>query len=148
MKDIYKYSRKIFNRIKKFCKKSTRIYTAVEDYMRIRRPQLEFSINDAKISSMYEGKATVSQAFDLNIASRYNSLRTISMIARLCEEAISNHPENEVEIANIKSDFEKWVEQKINDLLSGTKFKVIPIQKLVRVQIGSAFITLKNLSKK
>ena len=70
------------------------------------------------------------------------------MIVRLCEEAISYHPENEVEIANIKSDFEKWVEQKINDLLSGTKFKVIPIQKLVRVQIGSAFITLKNLSKK
>jgi len=148
MKDIYKYSRKIFNRIKKFCKKSTRIYTAVEDYMRVTRPALEFDINDAKTSSMFEGKATVSQAFDLNIASRYYCLLRVSMIARLCEEAISNHPENEVEIVTIKTDFEKWIEQKINDLLSSTKFKVIPIQKLVRVQIGSAFITLKNLSKK
>ena len=27
------------------------------------------------------------------------------------------------------------------------KYEVVPIQKLVRVQIGSAFITLKNLSK-
>jgi len=147
MKNIYKHSRKAFNRIKKFCGKSTRIYTAVADYMRRTRPELDFSINDVKTSSIYEGKATVSQAFDSNISSRYYCLLTISMIARLCEEAISNHPENEVEIANIKSDLEQWIEQKINELLSGIKFEVIPIQNLVRVQIGSAFITLKNLSK-
>lgn len=148
MKNIYKHSRKIFNHIKKYCDKSTRIYTAVADYMRRTRPELDFQVNNAKTSSIFEGKATVSQAFDLKIASRYYCLLTISMIARLCKEAISNHPENEVEITKIKSDFEEWVEQKINDLLSDTKFEVIPIQKLVRVQIGSAFITLKNLSKK
>ena len=109
---------------------------------------LELEINDVKTSSMYDGKATVSQAFDSNTSSRYYSLLIVSMIARLCEEASSNHPENEVEIANIKNDLEKWIEQKINELLSSIKYEVIPIQKLVRVQIGSAFITLKNLSKK
>ncbi|NVM38641.1 MAG: hypothetical protein HWN81_23845, partial [Candidatus Lokiarchaeota archaeon] len=56
--------------------------------------------------------------------------------------------ENEIELANIKNDLEKWIEQKIDELLTGIKYEVIPIQKLVRVQIGSAFITLKNLSKK
>ena len=97
---------------------------------------------------MYEGKATVSQAFDLNISSRYYKLLIISMIVRLCEEAISIHPEKEIEITKIKNDLEKWIEQKIKELLIDTKFEVIPIQKLVRVQIGSAFITLKNLLKK
>jgi len=148
IKKIYKHSKKIFRYIKKFCDKSTRIYTAVEDYIRRTRPELELEINDAKTSSMYEGKATVSQAFDANISSRYYSLLSISMIARLCKEAISNHLENDVEIAKIKKDLEKWVEQKINELLNRTKFEVIPIQKLVRIQIGSAFITLENLSKK
>ncbi|MHA1106689.1 MAG: M14 family zinc carboxypeptidase [Promethearchaeota archaeon] len=147
MKNIYKNSRKIFNRIKKFCDKSTRIYSAVEDYFRKTRPKLEFSINDAMTSSMYDGKATVAQTFDFNVASRYYCLLTISMIVRLCEEAISNHQESEVEIDEIKNDFEKWVERKINELLSDTKIEVIPIQKLVRVQIGSAFITLENLAK-
>ena len=148
MKNNYKYAKKIFNKIKKFCDKSTRIYTAVDYYIKITRPNLDSSIYDVKTSSAYDGKATVAQAFDSNVARRYiRSLLNISMIARLCEEALSNHPENKVEIANIKNDLEKWIEQKINELLSGVQYIVIPIQKLVRVQIGSAFITLKNLSK-
>ncbi len=148
MKNIYKHSRKIFNHIRKFCDMSTRLYTAVADYIVTTRPYLELQIADAKVSSMYEGKATVSQAFDSNISSRYYILLRVSMIARLCKEAISNHHENEVELSKIKGDLEKWIEQKIHELLSGTKYEVIPIQKLVRVQIGSAFITLKNLLKK
>jgi len=148
MKNISIHAKKIFRHIKKFCNKSTRIYTAVEGYIRITRPSLELEINVTKTSSMYEGKATVSQAFDLNISSRYYKLLIISMIVRLCEEAISIHPEKEIEITKIKNDLEKWIEQKIKELLSDTKFEVIPIQKLVRVQIGSAFITLENLSKK
>ena len=112
------------------------------------RPGFELDINVTKTSPMYDGKATVSQAFDLNVSSRYYSLLIISMIVRLCEEAISIHPEKEIEITQIKNDLEKWIEQKINELLSGIKFEVIPIQKLVRVQIGSALITLENLSKK
>jgi hypothetical protein len=146
--DIYKYSRKIFNHIKKFCDISTRLYTAVEDYMRRMRPELGILINDAKTNPIYEERATISQAFDLNVSTKYYDLLRISMIARLCKEAISNYPENEIEIIKIKDDFERWVEQKINELLSGIKFEVIPIQKLIRVQIGSAFITLKNLTKK
>ena len=41
----------------------------------------------------------------------------------------------------------KDLSKKIIELLTGIKYEVIPIQKLVRVQIGSAFITLENLSK-
>jgi hypothetical protein len=148
MKNISIHAKKIFRHIKKYCDKSSRIYTAVEGYIRITRPSLELEINVTKTSSMYEGKATVSQAFDLNVSSRYYILLTISMIVRLCEEAISIHPEKEIEITKIKNDLEKWVEQKIKELLTDTKFEIIPIQKLVRVQIGSAFITLDNLSKK
>ena len=124
------------------------MYNAVEEYIRITRPGLELEINLTNISPKYDGKATVSQAFDLDIASRYYGLLIISMIVRLCEEAISIHPEKELEITKIKNDLEIWIEQKIENLLSGTKFEVIPIQKLVRVQIGSAFITLENLAKK
>jgi len=148
IKNIYKHSKKIFRSIRKYCNKNTRIYTVVENYLWRRGSLLNLQIHEAKTSSYYDGKATVAQAFDLNVSKRWYDLLYISMITRLCNEAISNHPEIEVEITKVKSDFEKWVEQKINDLLSGTKFKVIPIQKLVRVQIGSAFITLKNLSKK
>jgi len=147
-KEIAIQTKKSFRRLKKFCDKSTRIYTAVEEYIRIIRPRLELEINVTKTSPEYDGKATVSQAFDLNVAGRYYSLLIISMVVRLCEEAISINPENKVEIKKIKNDLEIWIEQKISDLLKNIKFEVIPIQKLVRVQVGSALITLENLSKK
>ena len=145
MKEIYKHSRKFFNHVRKFCDRNSRIYTAVADFMRRTRPNLDFSINDAKTSSIYDGKATVSQAFDFNIASRFYCLLNVSMIARLCQEAILIHPENKVEIDEIKNRVEKWITQKINDLLKGIEFIVIPIQRLVRIQIGSIFISLENL---
>ena len=147
-KEIAIEMKKNFRHLKKFCDKSTRMYTAVEGYLRIIRPGIELEINVTKTSPMYDGKATVSQAFDLNVSNRYYILLTISMVARLCEEAISIHPEKKVGIKKIKNDLESWIEQKISGLLKDIKFEVIPIQKLVRVQIGSAFITLENLLKK
>jgi len=147
-KEIAIEMKKKFRHLKKFCDKSTRMYTAVEGYLRIIRPGIELEINVTKTSPMYDGKATVSQAFDLNVSNRYYILLTISMVARLCEEAISIHPEKKVGIKKIKNDLESLIEQKISGLLKDIKFEVIPIQKLVRVQIGSAFITLENLLKK
>ncbi|MFX1326832.1 MAG: M14 family zinc carboxypeptidase [Promethearchaeota archaeon] len=146
-KNNYKHAKRIFNKIKKFCDKSTRIFKAVDDYIKITRPNIDSSIFELKTSPIYDGKATIAQAFDSNVVRRYiRSLLMISMISRLCEEAISNHPENKIELVNIKYDLEKWIEQKINELLSDIEYRIIPIQKLVRVQVGSAFITLKNLS--
>lgn len=147
-KEIAIEMKKNFRHIKKYCQKFTRIYTSVEDFIRILRPRLELEINITKTSPEYDGKATVSQAFDLNVAAKYYKLLTISMVVRLCEEAISNHPEKKIELNKIKNDLERWIEQKISDLLNNIEFEVIPIQKLVRVQIGSALITLENLSKK
>jgi hypothetical protein len=147
-KEIAIEMKRNFRHIKKYCDKSTRMYTAVEDYIRIMRPGIELEINVTKKSPEYDGKATVSQAFDLNIASKYYTLLRISMVVRLCDEAISKHPEKEIELNEIKNDLERWIEQKISDLLNNLEFEVIPIQKLVRVQIGSALITLENLSKK
>ena len=147
-KEIAIEMKKNFRHIKKYCDKSTRMYTAVEGFIRIMRPAIELEINVTKMSPEYDGKATVSQAFDLNVASRYYGLLTISMVVRLCEEVISIHPEKKVEIIKIKNDLKRWIEQKISNLISNIKFEVIPIQKLVRVQIGSAFITLENFSKR
>jgi hypothetical protein len=148
IKTIYKHSKKIFRSIRKYCNKNTRIYTAIENYLWRRGSVLNLQIHEARTSSYYEGKATVAQAFDLNVSKRWYDLLYISMITRLCNEAISNYPEKQDELTIVKTKYENWVEQHINEILSKTKFEVIPIQKLVRVQIGSAFITLKNLSQK
>lgn len=148
IKNSYHHSKRIFRSIRKYCDKTSRCYNAVADYFWRRGSTINLQIHEANTSSYYDGKATVAQAFDLNVSKRWYDLLYVSMIGRLCDEAISNHPENEEEITKIKGDFDKWLKQTLNDLLSNVKFEVIPIQKLVRVQIGSVFITLKNLSEK
>ncbi|MHA2394146.1 MAG: M14 family zinc carboxypeptidase [Promethearchaeota archaeon] len=147
LRELYNHSKKVFRSIKKYCKKNTKLYHAADYQIKNGGLMIEVYMQDAKTSPMYDGKATVSQAFDSNIASRYYPLLTISMLVRLCQEAISNHPEKKLELMKIKSDLEKYIETRINELLQYTKFEVIAIQKLVRVQIGSALITLENLSK-
>lgn len=144
--NLYKHSKKIFRSIRKYCSNTSRFYRALENFMWRRGAEIKMHIHDTKISPKYDGKATIAQAFDLNIANRYYDLLYISMIPRLCHEAISNYPKNKAEIIKIKNDFERWVETEINELLKDVKFQVIPIQKLVRVQVGSAFLALKNLS--
>lgn len=144
-KDLYNQSKKIFRSIKKYCIKTTRLFHAIDSLIKNGGLLLGVYMQDAKTSLMYDGKATVSQAFDLNVASKYYYLLSMSMLARLCQEAILNRPEKRPELMKIKTDLEKFIETKINELLKHTKFEVIPINKLVRIQIGSAFITLKNL---
>jgi hypothetical protein len=146
-KKIFKHSKKYFGYIKKLCDNSTLIYRAVEELIKSRRTYLNFAINKAKTSSLYDGKATVAQAFDSNIANRYYFLTNISMIARLYEEAMLNQPDNYEEILKKKNDLRRWIETEIKELLKDIKYEIIPIQKLVRIQVGSAFIALENLSK-
>jgi hypothetical protein len=147
-KKIFKHAKKYFGYIKKYCDKSTLIYRAVEEFIKSRRTYINFSISKVKNSSTYDGKATVAQAFDSKTTNPYYFLTDISMIARLFEEALEKLPENKDEIIRTKIKLEKLIEQEINKILGDIDFKVIPIQKLVRIQIGSAFITLENLSKK
>jgi hypothetical protein len=144
--NIYIHSKRVFRKIKRYCDKNSRVYKALENWMWRRGSEIKMDIHKTKTSSRYNGNATIAQAFDLNIAKKYYDLLYISMLPRLCQEAILNTPENEDEIKKIKIDFEKWVENEIMNLLKNVKFQVIPIQKLVRIQVGSAFITLKNLT--
>ncbi|MFW9970665.1 MAG: M14 family zinc carboxypeptidase [Candidatus Odinarchaeota archaeon] len=145
IRSMYKHSKKVFRSIRKYCRKNTRIYTVVKDYLWRRGSTLNLQIHEANTSPYYHGKATVAQAFDLNVSKRWYDLLYTSMITRLCDEAIMNHPENKDELTIFKKNFENWIEQKLNEILSKTKFEVIPLQKLVRIQVGSVFIALKHL---
>ena len=79
------------------------------------------------------------------VARRYYSSLQLGMLARLCEEAIIIHPEVKDKISNIKSEIDFRVEQIINNVLKETKFEIIPIQNLVKVQVGSALIAISYL---
>jgi hypothetical protein len=147
-KEIHKFSNVKFNLIKDVCDKSSRLYTSINDFVDNFIKRLEPEIEYAKTTEKYKGKATVAQAFDSMVASRYYSSLTLGMLARLCEEAATNNINSKNDIINIKSEVDKKIEKIINEVLKNTRFEIIPIQKLVRVQVGSALIALSHLKNK
>ncbi|MHA2278843.1 MAG: M14 family zinc carboxypeptidase [Candidatus Kariarchaeaceae archaeon] len=127
-----------FETIKKHCDQNSRLFTSVADGVENFEKRIAPQFHHAQTSPMYEGKATNAQAFDSIVSERfYGTLRT-AMAARLCNE------KNELQA--IQSELDLWVEQTIQNLLKKSEFEVVPIQKLVQVQVGSAFITMQHLN--
>ncbi len=143
--EVFKYAKERFELIREFCNLTSRLFTTTADYIDNFKKRIEPRIHFTKTSDKYEGKATVAQAFDSMVASRYYSSLRLAMISRLCEEVINSHPERIKKISIIKSELDSKVEKIIEDVLNSTDFEVIPIQKLVKVQVGSALIAMKHL---
>jgi len=86
--EIFNYSKERFEKIRELCNPSTRLYTTTADYIDNFEKRIEPRIQYTKTSERYEGKATVAQAFDTNVASRYYSSLRLGMLSRLCEEVM------------------------------------------------------------
>ena len=147
-KEIFVYIYPIFKKIKQYCDKSSRIFNSVSTLIKDFRKLHKIEILHAKTSSMYERKATISEAFDSKIARKFHFLTSFSQLGRLCQEASIIHPEKKAELKKYQVDIEQWIEEKFKTLLQMTNYEIIPIQKLVRVQVGSGLIALKYLSEK
>ena len=144
-KKLYEFVKNKFDKIKQYCDTSSRLFTSTIDFVDNFEKRIEPEIEYAKTTEKYEGKATIAQAFDTMVASQYYLSLRLGMLARLCEEVVNAHPELETEISSIKSEIDLRVEQIINDVLKETRFEIIPIQKLVKVQVGSALIAIRHL---
>ncbi len=141
----YKYLKPKFEAIREHCPQAHRLYTTVADgidnFMKRHEPRL----NNAENNPMYEGKATVAQAFDSLTATRYYQTFRPAMMARLCKLASETNPSMAGKILNIQEELDGYVEGRVKEIILGTDFEVIPIQKLVKVQVGSALITMQSL---
>ena len=144
--ETQRYAKEKFDQIRNYCNLNSKIYSSVADGLDNFEKRVAPRIHHAKTNPMYEGKATVAQAFDSKIAARYYSVLRPAMVARLCDEAIGIHPDMKDELTDIGNELEEYVESKVKDTLRGTNFEVIPIRKLVRVQVGSALNCIAHLS--
>lgn len=143
--EVHGYTKKRFDRFRDLCDSKSKIYSSVADGLDNFEKRIAPQVNHAKTDSMYEGKATVAQAFDSKTATRYYSVFRPAMAARLCDEAMVIHPAKQKELSEIKDELDEYVESMVKDTLRGTNFEVIPIQKLVRVQVGSALNCIEHL---
>jgi hypothetical protein len=144
-KEMYEYLKPRFDAIRDYCPKNHRLYTTIEDSMDYFLKRYEPRMNNALNNPMYDGKATVAQAFDSMTAVRYYQTFRPAMTARLCEYAAMKSPGRAKMFIDLKEELDGFVEEKVSEVIEGSDFEVIPIKKLVKVQIGSALITMQSL---
>jgi len=144
--EVYRYTKERFDHIRRYCDSSSKIFTSVADGIDNYEKRMAPQIQHAKTNPMYEGKATVAQAFDTKTATRYYAFLIPAMVARLCDEAAALNPSMKNELMAVKRELDEYVELGVRNILDGTDFTVVPIQKLVRVQVGSALHCMKHLS--
>jgi hypothetical protein len=142
--EVNRYTKERFDRFRDLCDPKSKIFSSVADGLDNFEKRIAPTLHHAKNDPMYEGKATVAQAFDSNTATRYYSVFRPAMVARLCDEAKAIHPAKK-KLSEIKAELDEYVESTVKDTLRGTNFEVIPIQKLVRVQVGSALNCIEYL---
>ncbi|MFX1475166.1 MAG: M14 family zinc carboxypeptidase [Promethearchaeota archaeon] len=145
--EIYRYVQLHFKAIRPYCDSTSRIFTAVADAIDNYEKRIAPRLQHAKTAAMYEGKATVAQAFDSQVASKYYRVLLPAMVARLCDDATPTTPAAQRLLEKTKSELNQWVAHTITTLLKGTDFEVIPIQKLVKVQVGSALSAIRYLPR-
>jgi len=84
-------------------------------------------------------KATVAEKFDSHVLSRYYGILSFGMLYRCVKDTGNQKIEEEV-LKKIR-EWNQELEKQLN-------YKVIPIQSLVRVQLGSAMFTAEYIGKK
>ncbi|MFX1505629.1 MAG: M14 family zinc carboxypeptidase [Promethearchaeota archaeon] len=145
-KEAHTFVKPRFESIMQYCDPTSKIFTSVADGVENFDKRIAPEIHHAKTSPMYEGKASIAQAFDSMVARRYWGVFRAAMTSRLCKVAMESHPEVKTKLIGIKEELDHWVEQTIKETLKDTHFEIIPIQKLVKVQVGSALTTVQYLS--
>jgi len=126
--------------------KASRLYRTMADYVENFEKRLAPRKRHAETTEEYEGKATVAQAFDSLVAGRFGSMLKMGMELRVADQALTKGPDREVE--EIREKIHNRMLETNREIEEKTEIEVIPIQRLVRIQLGSGLMIADHLKGK
>ena len=142
----YAFLRPRFEAIATEAKKSTRLYKTMADYIENFEKRMAPRKRHAETTDEYEGKATVAQAFDSLVAGKFGSMLRMGMALRVSDQTLERGPNKEIE--KIKEEIYGRIMETNHEVENETDIEIIPIQKLVRVQLGSGLMIADHLREK
>ncbi len=141
--DAYEFLRPRFEAISKKAVASKRLYQSVYDYLMNFEKRMEPRKRHAETAEEYEGRATVAQAFDSKVARKYGSMLMMGMAMRVADDVLSEGGDAKIE--EIRDEIHEWILETNREVEKQSDIEVIPIQKLVRVQLGSGLVIAEYL---
>jgi hypothetical protein len=124
---------------------NSRIYRSVQ-YALNRWNDVEKSTMAYSRDAQFDRAATVAEAFDLTVLKKFSQMPVLGMVQRLIKEA--EQVRHDPRLAGLRDQVHSRLLQLDNDIRRECVPKVIPIQKLVRIQLESALVCLRHLSER
>jgi hypothetical protein len=126
-------------------KANSRIYRSIGNFLN-QVNQVEQTTHAYSKDGAFERPATVAEMFDLTVLKKFSQMPVLGMVGRLLKEAearTENH-----KLGQLHDIVRSRLVQLNNAILQESEPQVIPIEKLVRIQLQSAIICLKHLDSK
>lgn len=144
--EIYKQINSDLEKIKEDANTNTRLFRALEYFVNDGLKYFHVFKEHVKTSSEYGGKATKAQLFDNTVASKCRHMPSYGLLLRIVKEAYENTGKPYLK------DLENLYFKKINSfneyLVKNSNIRIVPIQKLVKVQLGSALEVVDYIKNK
>jgi hypothetical protein len=141
--EAYEFLRPRFEAVAEKADASKRLYQSVYDHLANFEKRMEPRRRHAETAEEYEGRATVAQAFDSRVARRYGTVLMMGMAMRVADDVLSVRGDKKIE--EIRDEIHGWILETNREVERRSDIEVIPIQKLVRVQLGSGLMIAEHL---
>ena len=143
---LYHFLKPRFEKIAKKADRKTRLFSSVSDYLENFEARNEPRKKHAETTKEYEGKATIAQEFDSRVGTKFYSMLRLGMTLRVVDQTLAINTDKE--LTKVKEEiFCKLIDLN-QELLNEAKIEVIPIQKLVKIQIGSGLMIAHHLANR
>jgi hypothetical protein len=140
---VFKTVERAWSTLREDLDPSSPFYEVIQEYLTRHERQMEAKRRWAETDPSLDRPATVSELFNNVTITKYYSMRMIGQLIRLIDDSLRLHPKEE-----LRAERELLLEelQGLNsDLENESRYRVIPIQKLVRVQVGAAMEAVEHL---
>jgi len=117
---------------------------ALEESLRTMPAHLEAKRKWAETTEELNSPATVSQKFDNYVITRFYGMLSFGMFIRMIDQQLKETPDvqERKKLEAVKFEVEKELERHNRELVKDLNYEVIPIKKLVAVQLWAALATL------
>ncbi|MBS3812347.1 peptidase M14 [Candidatus Bipolaricaulota bacterium] len=148
--DMYAYLEEKYDNIESLLTHESKFKETIDEYLRMMEQQHESKRGWAEINDELDAPATVSQKFDNYVVTRFYRMLAYGMFIRMIGEQINrtNSPEETDELKKVKLEVETELKRHDDILLGDLDYEVIPIRKLVGVQLRAGLESLNYVNER
>ncbi len=138
-KELYQLVRDVYEKVKAKLRLFTRLRESIEYYLETFPDSIAAKENWAKTASELEREATVAEKFDNYQVSEFYRLLVLGMLYRMLKIEAESGGGSIIEIS--LRDVEEELERRAEKLEEELKYTVIPLDKLVKIQLAAGLYT-------